>query len=121
MSLYGRLTGGLSTAVSGAQAGITGVGTFVADSITGARETVTSNIGETALGLADVTGKITTGAITTVAPVTTGTVQALGGFGQTLVSAPGRVIGGVTAPVGQLSKDILPLVAIAGAILLLRK
>ena len=41
------------------------------------------------------------------------------GFGA-IVDAPGNVIGGVTAPVGQLSKDILPLVAIAGAILLLR-
>ena len=34
--------------------------------------------------------------------------------------APGAVIGGVTAPVGQLSKDILPLAAIAAAIVLLR-
>ena len=34
--------------------------------------------------------------------------------------APGAVIGGVTAPVGQLSKDVLPLAAIAAAVLLLR-
>jgi len=38
-----------------------------------------------------------------------------------LTGAPGAVVGGVTAPVGQLSKDVLPLAAIAAAVLLLRK
>jgi len=48
------------------------------------------------------------------------TQEAIGkGFGA-LTDAPGAVIGGVTAPVGQLSKDILPLAAIAAAIVLLR-
>ena len=49
------------------------------------------------------------------------TQEAIGkGFGA-LTGAPGAVIEGVTAPVGQLSKDILPLAAIAAAIVLLRK
>ena len=48
------------------------------------------------------------------------TQEALGKLGKTITSAPGAVIGGVTAPVGQLSKDILPLAAIAAAIVLLR-
>tara|TARA_R110000824_G_scaffold158505_2_gene332473 strand:- start:15 stop:368 length:354 start_codon:yes stop_codon:yes gene_type:complete len=48
------------------------------------------------------------------------TQEALGkGFGA-LTGAPGSVVSGVTAPVGQLSKDILPLVAIAAAIVLLK-
>ena len=48
------------------------------------------------------------------------TQQAIGNFGSALTDAPGAVVGGVTAPVGQLSKDILPLAAIAAAVLLLR-
>jgi len=39
---------------------------------------------------------------------------------ETVVSVPGTITEGVTAPVGQLSKDILPLAAIAAAIVLLR-
>ena len=57
-----------------------------------------------------------------------GDVQAISGKTQVatgkafsaLTDAPGAVIGGVTAPVGQLSKDILPLAAIVAAIVLLR-
>jgi hypothetical protein len=81
---------------------------------------IRGGIGNTALGIADVGGQITSGAIETVTPVTTGITQALGGAGQALVQAPGQVVSGVTAPVGQLSKDILPLAAIA-AFVLLRK
>ena len=48
------------------------------------------------------------------------TQEAIGkGFGA-LTGAPGAVIEGATAPVGQLSKDVLPLAAIAAAVLLLR-
>ena len=49
------------------------------------------------------------------------TQEAIGKVGSAITSAPGAVIGGVTAPVGQLSKDVLPLAAIAAAVLLLRK
>ena len=60
---------------------------------------------------------------------TSGDVQAISGKLQEaigkgftgLTGAPGAVVGGVTAPVGQLSKDVLPLAAIAAAVLLLRK
>ena len=60
---------------------------------------------------------------------TSGDVQEISGKLQEAISkgftgltgAPGAVIGGVTAPVGQLSKDVLPLAAIAAAVLLLRK
>ena len=48
------------------------------------------------------------------------TQEAIGNLGKGITGAPGTVIGGVTAPVGQLSKDILPLAAIAAAIVLLR-
>ena len=48
------------------------------------------------------------------------TQKAIGNLGKGITGAPGTVIGGVTAPVGQLSKDILPLAAIAAAIVLLR-
>ena len=49
------------------------------------------------------------------------TQEAIGNFGRGLTGAPGAVVSGVTAPVGQLSKDVLPLAAIAAAVLLLRK
>ena len=49
------------------------------------------------------------------------TQEAIGKVGSAVTGAPGAVIGGVTAPVGQLSKDVLPLAAIAAAVLLLRK
>jgi hypothetical protein len=48
------------------------------------------------------------------------TQEAIGKTFTAVTDAPGAVIGGVTAPVGQLSKDILPLAAIAAAIVLLR-
>lgn len=107
--VLGRFIGGAKQQLRESKQGLyEGAGSLrkgVTDTITGSR----SFIGETALGIADVTGQITTGAITTVAPVTQG-----------IQDAPGRVLGGVTAPIGDLSKDILPLVAVAGAILLLR-
>ena len=50
-----------------------------------------------------------------------GDVQAVTGkAAQTITSAPGAIVSGVTAPVGQLTKDILPLAAVAAAVLLLR-
>ena len=48
------------------------------------------------------------------------TQEAIGNFGKAITGAPGAVIEGAAAPVGQLSKDILPLAAIAAAIVLLR-
>ena len=48
------------------------------------------------------------------------TQEAIGKTFTAVTDAPGAVIGGVTAPVGQLSKDVLPLAAIAAAVLLLR-
>ena len=52
------------------------------------------------------------------------TQEALGNFGNTVIEAPAKVVGGTTAgitePVGQLSKDILPLAAVIGAALILR-
>ena len=48
------------------------------------------------------------------------TQEAIGKTCTAVTDAPGAVIGGVTAPVGQLSKDVLPLAAIAAAVLLLR-
>ena len=49
------------------------------------------------------------------------TQESAGKFFGAITGAPEAVIGGVTAPVGQLSKDVLPLAAIAAAVLLLRK
>lgn len=52
---------------------------------------------------------------------TSGDVQEIIGKSFTaLTGAPGALVGGVTDPVGQLSKDILPLAAIAAAIVLLK-
>ena len=48
------------------------------------------------------------------------TQEAIGNFGKALTGAPGSVVEGATAPVGQFSKDILTLAAIAAAIVLLR-
>ena len=48
------------------------------------------------------------------------TQEAIGKVGSAITGAPGAVIEGATAPVGQLSKDVLPLAAIAAAVLLLR-
>jgi len=49
------------------------------------------------------------------------TQEAIGNFGKAITGAPGAVIEGAAAPVGQLTKDVLPLAAIAAAVLLLRK
>jgi len=48
------------------------------------------------------------------------TQEAAGRAFTAVTGAPGTVIEGVTAPVGQLTKDVLPLAAIAAAVLLLR-
>ena len=48
------------------------------------------------------------------------TQEAIGKAGGAIVGAPGAVVSGVTQPVGQLSRDVLPLAAIAAAVLLLR-
>jgi hypothetical protein len=48
------------------------------------------------------------------------TQEAIGKAGAAITGAPGAVVSGVTQPVGQLSKDILPLAAIAAAIVLLK-
>ena len=48
------------------------------------------------------------------------TQDAAGNFYGAVVETPEKVVGGVTNPVGQLSKDILPLAAVIGAIILLR-
>ena len=48
------------------------------------------------------------------------TQESAGKFFGAITGAPGAVIEGAAAPVGQLSKDILPLAAIAAAIVLLR-
>lgn len=102
-----------ASTVTGAPAAIYG-GTL--DTLAGIR----GGIGNTALGIADVGGQITSGAIQTVTPVTTGITQSLGGMGQFIQETPRALVSGVTQPVGQLSRDILPLAAIA-AFVLLRK
>jgi hypothetical protein len=48
------------------------------------------------------------------------TQEAIGKAGGAIIGAPGTVVSGVTQPVGQLSRDVLPLAAIAAAVLLLR-
>lgn len=48
------------------------------------------------------------------------TQEAIGKAGAAITGAPGTVVSGVTQPVGQLSRDVLPLAAIAAAVLLLR-
>ncbi len=48
------------------------------------------------------------------------TQEAIGKAGAAITGAPGTVVSGVTQTVGQLSKDILPLAAIAAAIVLLK-
>ncbi len=50
-----------------------------------------------------------------------GEVQEITGkAAETITGAPGAIVSGVTAPVGQLTKDVLPLAAVAAAVLLLR-
>ena len=77
----------------------------------------------TAMGLGNVFGRFIEGG-----RQVSGDVQDISGktYGtakdafQTVVSVPGTITEGVTAPVGQLTKDVLPLAAIAAAVLLLR-
>ena len=45
----------------------------------------------------------------------------LTGLGEAATSTAETVVGGFTKPVGDLTKDVLPLAAIAAAVLLLRK
>tara|TARA_R110002012_G_scaffold119009_1_gene267968 strand:+ start:178 stop:591 length:414 start_codon:yes stop_codon:yes gene_type:complete len=48
------------------------------------------------------------------------TQEAAGKFFGAITEAPETVVGGFTKPVGDLTKDVLPLAAIAAAVLLLR-
>ena len=77
----------------------------------------------TALGLGNAFGRFIEGGRQVsgdVQEISGKTQEAAGRAFSAVTGAPGTVIGGVTAPVGQLSKDILPLAAIAAAIVLLR-
>jgi len=77
----------------------------------------------TALGLGNVFGRFIEGGRQVsgdVQEISGKTQEAIGNLGSAVTSAPGAIVGGVTAPVGQLSKDILPLAAIAAAIVLLK-
>tara|TARA_Y100001972_G_C7542499_1_gene272903 strand:- start:29 stop:442 length:414 start_codon:yes stop_codon:yes gene_type:complete len=87
--------------------------------LTGLGEAATS----TALGLGNVFGRFIEGGRQVsgdVQEISGKTQEAIGNLGSAVTSAPGAIVGGVTAPVGQLSKDVLPLAAIAAAVLLLR-
>lgn len=79
-----------------------------------------SGLGMTALGLPK---KLIMGLRDTsqdIQEISGKTQEAAGKAFTAVTGAPGTVVGGVTAPVGQLSKDVLPLAAIAAAVLLLR-
>ena len=79
-----------------------------------------SGFGMTALGLPE---KLIMGLRDTsqdVQEISGKSQEAAGKFFDKITGAPGAVIEGATAPVGQLSKDVLPLAAIAAAVLLLR-
>ena len=89
----GPLTG-LGKAVSGL--GMTAVGL---------PEKLIMGLRDTSQDLQDISGK---------------TQESAGKFFGAITGAPGAVIEGAAAPVGQLSKDVLPLAAIAAAVLLLR-
>lgn len=71
----------------------------------GLPEAVMLKFFETSQDLQDISGK---------------TQESAGKFFGAITGAPGAVIEGATAPVGQLTKDVLPLAAIAAAVLLLR-
>ena len=78
----------------------------------------------TALGLGNAFGRFIEGGRQVsgdVQDISGKTQEAIGKAGAAITGAPGAVVGGVTQPVGQLSKDILPLAAIAAAVLLLRR
>ena len=77
----------------------------------------------TAMGLGNVLGRLYEGGRQVsgdVQDISGKTQKAAGDFFGAITGAPGTVIEGATQPVGQLSKDILPLAAIAAAVLLLR-
>ncbi len=77
----------------------------------------------TAMGLGNVFGRFIEGGRQVpgdVQEISGKTQEAIGNFGAAITDAPGTVVSGVTQPVGQLSKDILPLAAIAAAIVLLK-
>jgi hypothetical protein len=77
----------------------------------------------TAMGLGNVLGRLYEGGRQVsgdVQEISGKTQEAIGKAGAAITSAPGTVVSGVTQPVGQLSKDILPLAAIAAAIILLK-
>ena len=79
-----------------------------------------SGLGMTALGLPE---KLIMGLRDTsqdIQEISGKTQEAIGKAGAAITGAPGTVVSGVTEPVGQLSKDILPLAAIAAAIVLLK-
>jgi len=79
-----------------------------------------SGFGMTALGLPE---KLIMGLRDTsqdIQDISGKTQRSAGEFFDKITGAPGAVIEGATAPVGQLSKDVLPLAAIAAAVLLLR-
>ena len=79
-----------------------------------------SGLGMTALGLPE---KLVMGLRETsqdVQEISGKTQEAAGKAFTAVTGAPGTVVSGVTQPVGQLSKDILPLAAIAAAIVLLK-
>jgi hypothetical protein len=74
-------------------------------------------------GLGDIGGAVVSGIRTTsgdLQDISGKTQRSAGQFFDKITGAPGAVIEGATAPVGQLSKDVLPLAAIAAAVLLLR-
>ena len=77
----------------------------------------------TAMGLGNVLGRLYEGGRQVsgdVQEISGKTQEAIGKVGAAITGAPGTVVSGVTQPVGQLSKDILPLAAIAAAIVLLK-
>ena len=79
-----------------------------------------SSLGMTALGLPE---KLIMGLRDTsqdLQDISGKTQESAGKFFGAITGAPGAVIEGAAAPVGQLSKDVLPLAAIAAAVLLLR-
>jgi len=87
--------------------------------LTGLGEAATS----TALGLGNVFGRFIEGGRQVsgdVQDISGKTQETIGKAFTAVTGAPGAVVGGVTDPVGQLSKDILPLAAIAAAIVLLK-
>jgi hypothetical protein len=135
MSLFGKIKAKASSGASELGGGIIDVGTGIYG---GAKEAFSErfptpkSIGGPLAGLGEaavstglgITGKLYEGGRQIsgdVQDISGKTQEAIGkGFGA-LTGAPGAIVGGVTQPVGQLSKDVLTLAAIAAAVLLLRK